>query len=392
MNLIKLLSSASPSKKYYVELLKQKLAEVRIVEKWGQIGIQFNLAQWVSDTEIQKKILCQSNISLFLHLKNFYIGVKNLFLIFIFFVKVALSKIKNKIKNLERFSEIVISYSVHGLNHRVVKPVSNNHSQKCLEIVFNENGNLNWKNLYLFKISDLFRALKVLTKSLKYFKSLSSKEISYFIKEIYDFHCFQHCIIAFMAKRNAVKRIFVVGEGFPREICLDITKSFELVRVNVSPTINLNRLNTFYWKGDFIKMDKYKFNEKSRFLSKLPTYKKKYLPLSQFIKKAKYFNKKLVLVPGFSKFSINVCEKLKIYLLNYLSIDIIIKYHPRLTVKNVTVDDNDIVIAENSTQFGLLRHLNNPNSKTFYFSEGTGAIFDPAPYTNIPLIIGELNL
>ena len=51
-----------------------------------------------------------------------------------------------------------------------------------------------------------------------------------------------------MAQRKGIKKIIVVGEGFPRESCLNVVQSLKVIRANVSPSINLDRINT-YWQN-----------------------------------------------------------------------------------------------------------------------------------------------
>jgi hypothetical protein len=392
MKLSEIILATTPSGPFSDQLLLRKSLEEKIVKKWQFIGPQFNIGQWVSDTEMQAKILSQSKITLNQHVKNLFIGLKNIIKIICFFFKVAITIGAIKNNKLLNFSEIRISYGVQGNTERTVTPdINSKNSKECFEIFFSGNGTLDYDVLKALTISDLSKSIYILSKSFKHIRLISSEEISYFFKEIWDFHCFQHCAIGVMAERVGIKKIIVVGEGLPRENCLNITQNLNVIRYNVTPSINLNRINTFYWLGEFKKMDKYKFQPKSNFLSNLPLYSKKTLSLEHVIKEVILLNQRVVLVPGFSDYSNRVCERLKIYLTEYSDLEIIIKSHPRRANNSIIqLDDRDIVIAEISTQFGLLRHFDSPDSKTFYFSNSSGPVFDPAPYTIIPLIIGNV--
>ena len=392
MTLSEIILATTPRGLYSDRLLSQKCMEEEIVKKWQSIGPQFNVGHWVSDTELQTKILSKSKITLIQHVKSFFIGLKNIFYIVCFFFNVAINRGSTKISGIVNSSEIKISYKAQGSTERVVEPyINGDNSREYFEIVFSENSTLEQKVVKELKISDLTNALLVLSKSLKHIRLVLSAEISYFFKEIWDYHCFQHCAISYMAQRKGIKKIIVVGEGFPRESCLNVVQSLKVIRANVSPSINLDRINTFYWQGEFQKMNTYKFQAKSNFLSNLPPYNKKTLSLENFTKEAQFLNQRVVLVPGFSEFSNKICKKLKLYFTVYSGLEIVIKSHPRRAkVASLQVNKHDIVIAEKSTQFGLIRHFNSPFSKTYYFSNDLGSVFDPAPYANIPLIIDNI--
>lgn len=392
MTLNEIISATTPNGTHCDQLLKRKRAEEEIVKKWQSIGPQFNLGQWVSDTEVQVNILSQRKISNVLHIKNLYIGIKNIFYILNFFFQVAISKSSNQNYDLKNFSQITISYNARGCSERTVTPYfENKYSKKNLDIVFLSNSSLDKTITEILNISDLMKAACTLSKSLRHVRLLSPDDISYFCKELWDHHCFQHCAIGFMAKRIRINKILVVGEGFPRENCLNIGYGQKIVRTNVSPSINLDRINTMYWQGDFKKMNSYKFKTKSDFLSNLPLYDKKTLSLKKFIQTSEVLNQRIILIPGNSDISTNICEKLKVYLTEHTSSHIIIKYHPARSKDNaLQINDNDIVISEKSTQFGLLRHFESPTSKTFYFADASGTVFDPAPYTSVPLIVDNI--
>ena len=63
MTLSEIILATTPRGLYGDRLLSQKCMEEEIVKKWQSIGPQFNVGQWVSDTELQEKILSKSKIT-----------------------------------------------------------------------------------------------------------------------------------------------------------------------------------------------------------------------------------------------------------------------------------------------------------------------------------------
>ena len=197
-------------------------------------------------------------------------------------------------------------------------------------------------------------------------------------------------MISRCCKRNSIIEIHVPSEGFTRENCLAAFYKDKLIRKNVSPSVNLNRLNTFILikNSDLLFMN----HDKQEFLTSLNNYNKSTLSFINFIDSLD-FSKNLVLVEGYSNESISLIKELQHNIakhcdINNIKYNIYVRNHPRHTnVVQYVVSNDDIVIACNSTQFVLNRYLENRSTFNFHVCKNQGLVFDPSPYTEIPLVI-----
>lgn len=197
-------------------------------------------------------------------------------------------------------------------------------------------------------------------------------------------------MISRCCKRNSIIKIHVPSEGFTRENCLAAFYKGKLIRKNVSPSVNLNRLNTFILikNSDLLFMN----HDKQEFLTSLNNYNKSTLSFINFIDSLD-FSKNLVLVEGYSNESISLIKELQHNItkhcdINNIKYNIYVRNHPRHTnVVQYVVSNDDIVIACNSTQFVLNRYLENRSTFNFHVCKNQGLVFDPSPHTEIPLVI-----
>jgi hypothetical protein len=241
-------------------------------------------------------------------------------------------------------------------------------------------------------MSNLYHALTVLLKDIKFIFNLNKKSFFYYIKEVLDYSCFLHLALSHMLSKTGLTSLHVPGEGFPRENCLFHFLSDRVTFYNESPSINLERLNTFnmYRRSNTV----YTNELKKYFIQNFFTYNKNTIKLSCFINSLSE-NKSLVIIEGFSNKSRIYCETLyKNLLLNShiqeLKVNLYYKPHPRRT-NSVTIDikSDFIVLACTSTQFAITRHFKSPITQNYHITNSNGNVFDPCPYSTIPLIIHE---
>ena len=366
-----------------------------IVSRWSKIGHQFNLGQWVKDTDWQIALLSGKKIQTLWHIRNIYYFCKNFLLITVI---VPLLILQGKVQDIstkqhpQHKKSWLIGYSVSGSNRRTVTLKNDGPSNHSFSIIFLASGYLAPSVFRIFSFSDYFASLRFLLKAVLRINMVKINELSYFFKEILDSHCFLHSMISFSASRNKVKKISVVSEGFPRERCLYASKNIFVERVNVSPTINLRRPNTLFWSGKRYLSEKYKIEGKKQFLEKLPIYKKRILDLEGLVEELKAFNSRVVIVTGFS---LRSSEKMKSFysiIKNRLSsdIEVVLREHPRrVSGDQMDPKQSDIVLACITTQYAINRYLKYDSTPNFHIVTDKDFVWDPSPYLNIPLVVEQ---
>lgn len=366
---------------------EQKLKdEYLVVERWRRVGPQFSIGTWCSDFDWQQKILDTSKLSFKEYIYFLRVGFQNILFILLFFFKVFLSKVCVR-KTQGELKRVVVGYSVKGVTERVVYPFDCPEDDPAdFKIVFNSWGGVPFQVCSLISFSSFLYGLLVFLKAVSRSEMKNLSDYFYFFKEVLDFHCFLHFILvhSLVSKYSGIQ-IFVLSEGFSREYCSNLAGRGNVSFLNVSPTINIARLNTIYSYFQFGSSLRFRFLSKKDWLERPYATSKEQISINELLETLNTKGKTVVVVEGYSSESRKECRALFCFLEKKLNVTVKYKAHPRHSNEECQVDADDVALCCFTSQYSLLRWVSDTNSENYYYCWGDDS-FHPAPYSSIKII------